>query len=107
MTRSRVKNRTLTAIACVCLSCAAAYGQRPILQPELLAGPWEVTEESGIDGVFLHLGTHARGTSDPVIASQSITIRVYHRQNGHETWGWYSAASSNGTADAGTMFDGR
>jgi len=97
----------MTAVVCACLFCGTAHGQRPITQPELLSGPWELTDESGIDGIFLSLGTHARGTSDPVIASQSINIRVYHRQNGHETWGWYSAASANGTADAGTMFDGR
>jgi hypothetical protein len=37
----------------------------------MLAGPWEVTDASGIDGIFLHLSTHARGTAEqPVITSQ-------------------------------------
>jgi hypothetical protein len=108
MTAPRMRTWTLTAVLWGCLFCVAVQGQRPIAQPEVLAGPWEVTDASGIDGIFLDLSTHARGTAEqPVITSQSISIRVYHRKKGHETWGWYSAATSAGTADAGTMFDGR
>jgi hypothetical protein len=96
---------TLTVVFLGLLS-SAAYGQRPILQPEVLAGPWELTDATGIHGIFLSLGTHARGTADqPVITSQSVSVRVYHRQNGHETWGWYSLPSS-GPADAPSLFDG-
>jgi hypothetical protein len=42
----------------------------------------------------------------PIVTSQTVDIRVSHRQNGRETWGWYSAASS-GPVDAPSLFDGR
>jgi hypothetical protein len=80
---------------------AAAYGQQPMLRAELLAGPWEVASPSGIDGIFLKIDTHPQRTADPQIASgQAVSIRVYHRQSGRETWGWYSA-------DAASVFDGQ
>jgi hypothetical protein len=86
---------------------SAAYGQRPIHVPDVLAGPWEQTDATGIHGIFLRLGTHARRTADqPVITSQSVSVRVYHRQNGHETWGFYSPPPS-GPADAPSVFDGQ
>jgi hypothetical protein len=82
-----MRNRILTAIVCSCLLDVTAHGQRPIAHPELLAGPWAFTDASGVDGIFLHLGTHAEGTAaEPVVTSQSISIGVYHCQNGHDTW---------------------
>ncbi len=100
--------RTLVLAGVFCGSfLSAAYGQRPISHPELLAGPWELAGPSGIDGIFLSIGTHAQGTTDqPIVTSQAVNIRVYHRQGGHETWGWYSATSS-GPADAASVFDGQ
>jgi hypothetical protein len=102
-----MKSRILTAVVWSCLMCAPAQGQQPIAHPELVAGPWEVTAPSGIDGVFLHLSTHARGTADePVITRQSVSIGVYHREHGDQTWGWYSPMRSD-AADAPCVFDGR
>jgi hypothetical protein len=69
---------TLTAVVATCLLSAVAHGQRPILHPEALAGPWELADTSGIDGFFLSLGTHARGTAEqPVITNQTVTIEHY------------------------------
>ena len=102
-----MRNWTLTAVLASCVVSAVAHGQRPILHPETMAGPWELTDTSGIDGFFLFFGTHARGTAEqPVITNQSVTIRVYHRQNGTETWGWYSPRESS-TGDATCVFDGK
>ena len=102
-----MNRRTSTAVVWSCLLSATALGQQPIAHPERLAGPWEVTDASGIDGVFLHLSTHARGTADePVITSQSVSIGVYHRHSGDETWGYYSPSRSE-AADAACVFDGR
>jgi len=102
-----LNDRIRTAVLLSCLLSGAAYAQEPIAYPELVAGPWELTNAAGIDGIFLRLGTHARGTRDePVITSQSVSIGVYHRQSGDEAWGWYSPTES-GAADAATVFDGR
>ena len=107
MTGANVNRRISTAVVWSSLWCATALGQQPIVHPERLAGPWEVSGASGIDGVFLHLSTHARGTADePVITGQSVSIGVYHRHSGDETWGYYSPSRSE-AADAACVFDGR
>ena len=62
MTAPNINRRISTAVVWSSLWCATALGQQPIVHPERLAGPWEVTGASGIDGVFLRLSTHARGT---------------------------------------------
>jgi hypothetical protein len=101
-----MRSWTLTAVL-ACVLSTVAHGQRPVPHPEVLAGPWELTDTSGIDGFFLSFGTHAQGTAEqPVITNQTVSIRVYHRQNGDETWGWYSPARS-GPADAASVFDGQ
>ena len=50
-----------------------------------------MTTPSGIDGVFVSVSTRVQGSLEqPVITSQSIRFRVYHRRpDGYETWGWY------------------
>ena len=102
-----MNRRISTAVVWSCLLSATALGQQPIAHPERLAGPWEVTDASGIDGVFLGLSTHARGTADePVITGQSVSIGVYHRHSGDETWGYYSPSRSD-AGDAACAFDGR
>jgi hypothetical protein len=107
MTEPNMSRRISTAVVWSCLLSAAALGQQPIAHPERFAGPWEVTDALGIDGVFLHLSTHARGTADePVITSQSVDVGVYHREHGEQTWGYYSPSRS-GAADADCVFDGR
>ncbi len=103
-----MKNQHLRALVVAGLFCGsfltAAYGQQPILRVELLAGPWEVAGPSGIDGMFLKIDTHPQRTPDqPIVTGQTVSIRVYHRQGGRETWGWYLADS----ADAVSVFDGQ
>ncbi len=103
-----MKNPHLRTLVLAGVFCGAfhtaAYGQQPILRAELLAGPWEVASPSGIDGIFLKIDTHPQRTADqPIATGQTVSIRVYHRQSGRETWGWYSADA----ADVAAAFDGQ
>jgi hypothetical protein len=101
MAKPYLRTLILCAVSTVCF-LTAAVGELPVTRPALFAGPWETTGPSGIDGIFLSFQTHAEGTADrPVIRGQHVSIRVYHRQEGHETGGWYSMPSSDAS-----MFDG-
>jgi hypothetical protein len=73
--------------------------------PELIEGPWETTGASGIDGIFLTIETGSDW--------QTINIRVYHRDKGKESWGYFAtnekaSAESYKTQDdhSFTLFDG-
>jgi hypothetical protein len=54
----------------------------PSTNPELIEGPWETTGASGIDGIFLTIETGSDW--------QTINIRVYHRDKGKESWGYFA-----------------
>jgi hypothetical protein len=93
---------------------AQDQAQVPTLHPELIAGPWESVSTSGIDGIFFDVETSSVGQAgDEQIAWQMINIRVYHRQKGKETGGWFAtndkaSAQSYSLQDdhAFTLFDG-
>jgi hypothetical protein len=63
------------------LSTRQEKAQIPSTNPELIEGPWETTNASGIDGIFLTTVTGSNW--------QTINIRVYHRDAGKETWGYF------------------
>jgi hypothetical protein len=100
--------RTL-ALSVIVSNCpvTTVYTQRPVLQPELIAGPWEVSSPSGIDGVVLEISTSAEGSSDRrTTMSQTVDIRAYHRKDRRESFRWYRPAAT-GPGDADAVFDGR
>ncbi len=73
----------------VCLISISAFlctGQEntqiPSTNPGLVEGPWETTGPSGIDGIFLTIETGSNW--------QTINIRVYHRDKGKESWGYFA-----------------
>jgi hypothetical protein len=69
--------------------------QVPTLHPELIAGPWETVSATGIDGVFFQFVTSSAGPSgSPQIAWRTVDIRVYHRAEAKEPWGWFAASYS-------------
>jgi len=68
--------------------------QPGISQPERLAGPWEVTGPSTVDGIFVMIEGWQK---------QTIQVRVYHRKPGGGTAGWYGLTPPN---TAGASFDG-
>jgi hypothetical protein len=87
------------------LSTRPDKAQIPSTNPELIEGPWETTSASGIDGIFLTTVTGSNW--------QTINIRVYHRDGGKETWGYFgtneraTAESYNLQDDHSfTLFDG-
>ncbi len=64
--------------------------QVPTEHPELIAGPWEVASTSGIEGIFFEIATSSSGpTGRGRFNWQTINIRVYHREGGKETWGYF------------------
>jgi hypothetical protein len=97
--------RTLVLAGAFCSGVLSpAYGQWPITKPETSAGPWEVTDSSVGDGIFLYISTPAKVTANkPVGAGQRVQIRVSYQRDGQKTWGWYVAAP----ADVLTVFDGQ
>jgi hypothetical protein len=90
--------RLVFVLVGVAVFVATLDAQRPFVQPEVLSGEWETTTASGVHGVHLQITTYNRPQT---VSDQSITIRVYHRQNGQEKWGWWG---DNGSAS--TVFDG-
>src|SRR5687767_12234854 len=86
MTKFYLRILTVSAVSTACC-LTVAFGQSPVTRPELFAGPWETTGPLGIRGIFLSFRTYVSG-------EQSISIRVYHRQQGRETGGWYSLPPS-------------
>src|ERR1700694_3370288 len=84
---------------------SAADAQRPVVRPELLAGPWETVTPSGTHGIFVKIDTDAQGSQErQVITRQSLQFLVYRRQDGQETsflWGRYDDSSVS------PVFDGQ
>jgi hypothetical protein len=71
-------------------SAAQGEPQVPTEHPELIAGPWEVASASGIDGIFFEIETSSSGpTGHERFDWQTMNIRVYHREGGKETWGYF------------------
>jgi hypothetical protein len=93
---------------------AHARVEVPTLQPEQIAGPWEFSGASGIDGIFFNIETGFNGQSGgQQTAWQAMNVRVYHRQGGVETWGWFATdkkatpdAYNTQDEDSFTLFDG-
>ncbi len=106
MNNRHLRTLILTGIFCGCC-LTALHGQQPIPRPEVVAGPWEFAGPSGIEGIFLSISTHAEGTADlPIVTNQTVNVRIYHRQDGQETWGWYRPMPC-GRAEAPPVVDGQ
>lgn len=81
----------------VLLRAGQYNGQILSTNPELIEGTWETTGASGIDGIFLTIETGLNW--------QTINIRVYHRVNGRETWGYF-AVREKATSESYRLQDG-
>jgi hypothetical protein len=65
--------------------------QVPTEHPELIAGPWEVVSAFGIDGISFEIVTSSSGPiGQEQFDWQTMNIRVYHREGGKETWGYFA-----------------
>jgi hypothetical protein len=81
-----------TCVLLISLPFSATRGeaQIPTEHPELIGGPWEVGGTSGIDGIFFEIETSSSGpTGREQFDWQTMNIRVYHREGGKETWGYF------------------
>ena len=82
----------LMRVLSVSLLFSATQGeaQVPTEHPDLIAGPWEVASTSGIEGIFFEIVTTSSGqTGREHFDWQTMNIRVYHREEGKETWGYF------------------
>src|SRR5277367_3471037 len=78
-------------VTIVLFSATQEVAPVPTTHPELIEGPWEMTSASGIDGIFLSALTGSTGpTGIEKFDWQTMDIRVYHRERGKETWGYFS-----------------
>jgi hypothetical protein len=98
-----------TWVCLITISALVSTGQEntriPSTNPELIEGPWETTGASGIDGIFLTIETGSDW--------QTINIRVYHRDKGRESWGYFATNEKTTTESykmqddhSFTLFDG-
>jgi hypothetical protein len=76
-----------------------AQGQVNVAQPELLSGPWEVADASGIHGILAMISQ----TKSNGLTSENVQVRVYHRKDARGTRGWYVVSPPRG---GGGQFDG-
>ncbi len=97
MLRSDDRNWMLGLVLCACLS-VSADAQPLATGPEELAGPWEVTGPSSVDGIFVMISRSSA-------RSETIQVRVYRRRAGYESGGWYVVRPAKSTPTA--SFDGR
>ena len=77
----------------------------PSVNPELAEGPWETSSGSQVDGIFI--------TTVTGFDWQTINIRLYHRVDRKETWGYFGTKERATTESYGrrddhsfTLFDG-
>jgi hypothetical protein len=88
----------MAAAIVIDFTAGSSFGEaQPTEHPELIAGPWEVASASEIDGIFFEIVTSSSGPSGhEQFDWQTMNIRVYQREEGRETWGYF------GTKDKAT-----
>lgn len=87
--RPNVVGFVICAIAVVSgVASAQTRLQKPISNPDLIAGPWETTDDSGIDGVWITLLT--AHPANPKTIRQWVSVLVYHRGKAEQTWTYVS-----------------
>lgn len=98
--------RLFVPVALCCVAAVAhGFQERLVSHPEVLAGAWESARAGGVDGIFLSISTHVQAaTTQSETSTQNVHIRLYHREAGNETGGWYIARSF--TRDEPAIFDG-
>ena len=80
----------LLSVSCL-LSAPQREAQVPTEHPELIAGPWEVAAVSAIDGISFEIVTSSSGqTGREQFVWQTMNIRVYQREGGKESWGYFA-----------------
>jgi len=80
----------LLTVNCL-ISAPQSLAEVPTHHPEWIEGPWEVASPSGIDEISFEIETSFSGpTGREQFDWQTINIRVYHRQGGKETWGYFA-----------------
>lgn len=99
----KLRDKTSMLLRLLCLMLIGVFlcagpenAQIPSTHPEVIEGPWETTGASAIDGIFLTIETGSNW--------QTVNIRVYHRDKGKETRGYF-ATREKATAESYMMQD--
>jgi hypothetical protein len=86
----RVSMLVCVLVTSMLLRAAQQEAQVPTTNPDLIEGPWEMTSAFGIEGIFLSIMTGSTGsTGHEKFNWQTMDIRVYHREGGKESWGYF------------------
>jgi hypothetical protein len=89
MLANRMRRTRLSLVSIVAFSQVITMsGQAITMQPDLLAGRWEVTDPSGVHGILVMIDSHADSPiarQTRTITRQTVQVRVYHRENGQDT----------------------
>lgn len=100
MPSSGATKSTLVCVATLAIFLTVpAHGQVTAARPELLSGPWEFADPSGVDGILVMID---QGTTEG-LTRETVQVRVYHREHGRGTSRWYVVSPPRD----GAQFDGR
>src|SRR5579871_4930842 len=83
----------LLALCCY-LGAAQELSTVSTKHPEQIAGRWEATTSNGVEGIGIEISTSSKGpigSERERFDSQDVNIRVYTRDDGKETWGYFAA----------------
>ena len=96
------------SIVCLAFSAPVAYAQVPVDDPDLVGGPWEFTGASGIDGIYLQINAMSHRSPEQQQSTYTgVNVRVYHREAGKETGGWFGATNWAIPESHVTSFNGK
>ena len=100
----------LLTVAPFSVTCAQERPQAPTLHPELIAGPWETSSPSGIDGIFFNIETSSDGPVGRFLQLHEATFDLGEIGEGGGFGfeggdGFYEAGDGEGVADAAGAAD--
>jgi hypothetical protein len=80
----------LLLISCL-LGAVPQSSAIPAKNPAAIAGRWETTTSTGIEGIGFEIYTAQLGGESGRIGWQQVDVRVYARESGKERWGYFAA----------------
>jgi len=79
---------------CCFLGAAQELSTVSTEHPEQIGGRWETTTSNGVEGIGFEISTSSKGpigSEKEQFDWQDVSIRVYTREDGKETWGYFAA----------------
>jgi hypothetical protein len=79
---------------CCFLGAAQEVPPIPAEHPEQIGGRWETATTTGIEGIGFEIWSASKrplGSEGEHFVWQNVNVRVYTREGGRETWGYFNA----------------